>query len=133
MSKKSNIDYLRHILDTLGNLMGENNYKESVEWLDAIQKEQSEFEGGITNLKFEIKTKEDDERYKDERIEELKEQISEYKTGEGLANQIDTRMGDKEILYWHCDNIAIQSLMETFEEKLYKLGHIQLEAALTVL
>jgi hypothetical protein len=123
MSNKNNIDYLRHILDTLGNLMGEDNYRESIEWLDAIQDEMIEKDGLVASHKDEVTVCEEQQT-------NLRSQLAEFTTGEGLANEIKTGM---EPLFWDCNNIGIQGLMETFGKKLNKIGHIKLESALSSL
>jgi len=107
MSKKTNIQYLRELI---------SDNDEAIEWLDAIQDELDE------SIK--------DNRYAEERITELRNQLEEYKTGEGLANQINTGM---ETLYWDCNNIAIEGLMEDFGDKLFKVGHIKVHEAISAL
>lgn len=80
---------------------------EAVEFLDAVVKE--------------IKVK-------DKRISSLEDDCDcgEYEEM-SYENTIDTGM---EPLGWSCPNLGIISLMEIFEEKLEKLGHIRLENAL---
>lgn len=133
MANKRNIDYLRHILDVLGNLMGEKNYKESIEWLDAIQVELDAVRSQRDTFISKNIELESDLSYKEERLSELKELLEGFKNGDGLANQIDTMMGPKEVLYWSCDNLAIESLMNTLGDKLQKHGHIKIENLLNAL
>lgn len=104
--EKTNVQYLRELI--------EKGHDERMEFLEAVEKELA---GKI------------------EKIEELEGELDTSDSGDDdeepeYANTIET---DMEPLQWQCGNIAIQSLMETFEEKLHKLGHIQLEAALTAL
>jgi chromosome segregation ATPase len=133
MATKTNAQYLRHILDTLGNLMGANNYKESIEWLDALEKELSDAKEDGKTAAERVGDLEADVDTQQERITELAGQLEEFKTGEGLANKIDTYMGENDTLLWDCGNIAIQGLMETFGEKLQKHGHIKMQSFINCL
>lgn len=106
MSKKSNIDYLRHILDTLGNLMGENNYKEAIEWLDAIQAEMDVAKNDLEEAERKA------ERYKDDALdwEGLTDLENEEPTG-----LIRAGIGT---IKWKSDNLQLQAIMENLDEKL---------------
>jgi hypothetical protein len=109
MSKKTNVDYLRELL---------KDNDEANEFLDAI----------IRDREITMNSQEADNEDKEFRINELLEQLEEFKTGEGLANIIQTGM---EPIYWHTDNIRLIGLMETFEEKVKKCGDIKVQAALS--
>lgn len=129
MSKRNNVDYLRYILDTLGNLMGENNYKESIEWLDAIQAELD-----MANEKVEAASK-DIEHYK----KEASDWEDEYQECKGKLRECEDaepvgliRAGIGEIR-WEADNIQLQGLMEVFEEKLKTHTPLKIESLLNAL
>lgn len=114
MSKKSNINYLRHILDTLGNLMGEDNYKESIEWLDAIQAELD-----VANEKLEIANR-SVELYKDEaedwedKYNSCKQELTDLKNEEPTG-LIRAGIGT---IKWESDNLQLQAIMENLDQKL---------------
>lgn len=125
MSKKTNIDYLRHILNTLGNLMGENNYKESIEWLDAIQEELVASKNRMTDMEDEITVLENN-------IDELKNELREAEEEPEYANEIDAGIG---YIKYDADALPLQSLMETLDEKLNlkKISPLKIENLLNAL
>lgn len=130
LKEKTNIDYLRHILDTLGNLMGPDNYKESIEWLDAIQNELDVANEKQKACESELTDKEDEIYTLEEKVTSLQNQIEEEKEERDYEDEIDTGM---EPLRWSCGNIAIKSMMEALEEKLPKVGHRKIENILNAL
>ena len=111
MTKKTNVDYLRELL---------KDNDEANEFLDAI----------VRDREITMNSLEADNDYKEGRIKELLDQLEEFKTGEGLANIIQTGM---EPIYWHTDNIRLIGLMETFEEKVKKWGDIKVQEVLSAL
>lgn len=106
--EKTNVEYLRELID--------KGQEERMEFLEAIENELSEAKDKISELEDQLETCKEDSVEEDEELE--------------YENTIDVNMGPKDFLYWQCNNIAIQVLMEVFEEKLKKLGHIKLETAL---
>lgn len=127
MATKTNAQYLRHILDTLGNLMGPNNYKESIEWLDAIENEIKEKEVIIKDMQKDIDILEGEVKEEEERAEGYKIELHEMEEAEELNQTIDTGLGPQGDLKWQCDNISIQSLMETLDEQLAMTSPLEIE------
>lgn len=129
MNKKTNIDYLRKILDTFGNLMGENNYVESIEWLDAIQSELD-----VANEKVEVLGK---------NVEQYKKEASDWEDDYQECNQKLTECQDTQPvgliragtgdIRWEADNIQLQGLMEVLEEKIKRHTPLKIENILTAL
>lgn len=123
--EKTNIDYLRHILDTLGNLIGENNYKESIEWLDSIQaeldvaKEKAEAaERLATDKEDEVTTLEDD-------ISNLKTELKEKVEQADYEDTINTQMGNGENIRWEAPNLACKTMMEELGEAIGRGVQVQ--------
>lgn len=122
---KTNIDYLRHILDTLGNLMGTDNYKESIEWLDAIQEE-------LNAAKEVVTSKEDEITVLEEEVASLKSELQDAEDDPEYENEIDAGIG---YINWESDSLPLQSLMETLDEKLNlkKINPLKIENLLNAL
>lgn len=116
MSKKTNIDYLRHILNTLGNLMGENNYKESIEWLDAIQTELDVVKEKLEAAEKLLTDKEDEITGLEEDIANQKTELKEQQEQAEYEDSIDTGMGKKEDIRWEAPNLACKTMMEELGE-----------------
>jgi len=97
------------------------NKKTNIEYLRDCIKGNEEANEFLDAVIKEIKAK-------DKRVKALEDDCDcdEYED-RSYENTIDTGM---EPLEWSCPNLGIISLMETFEEKLEKLGHIRLEAAI---
>lgn len=120
--KKSNIDFLRQILDA--NLKGfdEGAYTEAIEFLDSIEED-------ISDLKREI----DDE--KDEvRLLELKNNDLQNEINDAEANKREyTIQAGIGTICWEADNIQLQSLMETLGVKVRKHTPLKIEEVLSSL
>lgn len=114
MSKKSNIDYLRHILDTLGNLMGENNYKEAIEWLDAIQAEMDVAKNDLKEAEKKAERYKDDALDWEDKYDTCREELTDLENEEPTG-LIRAGIGT---IKWESDNLQLQAIMENLDEKL---------------
>lgn len=116
--EKTNVDYLRHILDTLGNLMGADNYKESIEWLDAIQDELNVAKSVVTDKEDEITSLEED-------TSNLKTELNEKEEESEYEDSIDTKMGKAENIRWSAPNLACKTMMEELGEAISRGVQVQ--------
>lgn len=105
---KTNVQHLRELLT--------KDKEEIIEFLEAVETD-------LEKRKDKIKELEED-------LEDAKDDSGDEDDEEKYDNTIDTGM---EPLHWSCPNLAIMSLMETFEEKFTKYGHIQMELLLKTL
>lgn len=104
--KKTNIDYLRNIIDANEKNFEEDNYKEASEFLDAIQEDNDDFKMEQDNKKDEIKDFEKEILSLESRMLEMDDEPK---------NKINAGIG---IIKWESDNIQLQYIMEALEEKL---------------
>ena len=92
-NKKTNIEYLRDIIDMH---IGQANKDEALEFLESIETDQSELKDEIKDLEDKLEYGDDDE--------------PEYDC------EIDVRMGANDNLYWKCNNMAGKQMMEELGE-----------------
>lgn len=105
---KTNIQHLRELLT--------KGHEERIEFLEAVETE--------------LKVKKDRIVELEEDLEDAKDNSDDEDSEMNYENTIDTGM---EPLHWSCPNLGIMSMMETFEEKLTKHGHIKMETLLKAL
>jgi chromosome segregation ATPase len=104
-NKKTNIDYLRDMLDKN---MGEPYKDEDLEFLESIEDEVKELEKQVDDKNDEIKSLESD-------IDEKQTEINSLENDGPNWEVIQAGIGTIE---WYSDNIQLQGLMEALEEKL---------------
>lgn len=121
--KKTNVDFLRDILDKNLKEYDESAYVEAIEFLDAIQED-------IDDLNSEITSHKDEVLAKDEDIRELNSQISEFETREGVCNVINAGIGE---IKWDADNLQLIGLMETLGDKIKQHTPLKILNLLTVI
>lgn len=107
-NKKTNIDWLRQIIEKSENGFDTNDYKEATEFLDAIQEDTDDLNKEISDQKDEIKSLESD-------IDDKQGEINNLVNEESAWSIIQAGIGTIE---WYSDNIQLQSIMEALEEKL---------------
>src|ERR1700743_2396532 len=109
MSKKNNIEQLRHILNTVAVLMGEYNYQKSISLLEDIKLSIIDSNMRIIEYKEEIINLSDEiHNLELELKRELKKYTCDY--------SIDTQMGNKENIWWRSHNLACKTMMEEIGE-----------------
>jgi len=108
--KKTNAEHLRDIIEKN---MPESNKDEAMEFVEAMEIEISEKADEVKDLEDEI-----------ENIEETEPKYD---------NEVEYGNGPKEALYWKCDNLAVQSMMEALEDKLAKCGPLKIEQLLNLI
>lgn len=98
MPQKTNIEHLR---DLINDHVGEKQKDECLEFLESIETDQSELADEVKDLESKL-----------DNAENAETDEPEY------DNEIDVRMGPNDNLYWKCDNLAIQPIMEAIDEAL---------------
>jgi chromosome condensin MukBEF ATPase and DNA-binding subunit MukB len=107
-TKKSNIDWLRQIIEKSEKSMDADEYKEAIEFLDAIQEDVDDLNKEIENKDDEIKSLESD-------IDDKQGEINNLENQEPSWTTIHAGIG---IIEWQSDNIQLQHVMEALQEKL---------------
>lgn len=105
-TEKTNVQHLRDIIETIN--PSPKKYEEAMEFLDAIEKEQSEFTDTIDEKDKEITENES-------KIDELETMIE---SDEGLE-EIDCGYGK---IWYKTDNLKLQMYMESLTERLETIG-----------
>lgn len=121
-SKKSNIDFLRQILDKYLKQYDEGAYSESIEFLEAIAEEMDEF-------KKEIDHAEDENDKLEIRITELKSEIEDLESD----NKEFTIQAGIGAIGWSADNIQLRGLMQVLGDKIKSHTPLKIENILTAL
>lgn len=114
--KKTNIDYLRDILDKDLKKYDESSYDEAIEFLEAIEKE-------VEDLK------ESEQEAKDE-AGGLQRELQEIEDDKEYSDIIHAGIGDIE---FKADNLALKGVMEALDSALQKTPPVKIEKILEAL
>lgn len=105
---KTNIDWLRQVIERSEKEMDSNEYKEAIEFLDAVQEDMDDLEKESENKGEQIK-------FLQTEVDDNEREIKNMKDDEPDWEIIQAGIGT---IQWQSDNIQLQGLMESIQEAL---------------